>query len=99
MEIIVTILVGVFILILPGYVLSLAIFRKKKIDYIERLIVSFALSIAIVPLTVFHTNIVGVPITKLTIILQVIGIVLVSWMVIEAQEFFRKKKNEKETGK
>lgn len=91
MEILLTIITAIFVLFVPGFVLSLAFFPWKKIDLIERIALSFALSIAVVPLTVFYTNLLGLPITKLTIILQVVGIVLVSWLIIELKNMLKHK--------
>lgn len=47
---------GAFLLFLPGFVWSHAIFPRKEIDWAERVALSFGLSIAIVPLTVFWLN-------------------------------------------
>lgn len=47
---------SIFILFLPGYFWSFAFFNKGKIDLIERIALSFGLSIALVPLTVFYLN-------------------------------------------
>ena len=48
-----------YVLFLPGHFLTYAFFPKKDIDFIERLTLSFALSIAIVPLLVFYLNLIG----------------------------------------
>lgn len=45
-----------FLLFIPGFVWSHVIFPRKQIDWIERIALSFGLSIAIVPLTVFWLN-------------------------------------------
>ena len=47
---------SIFILFLPGYAWSFIFFKKGKIDLIERIALSFGLSIALVPLTVFYLN-------------------------------------------
>lgn len=47
---------SIFVLFLPGFALSYAFFRKKEIDMIERIALSFGLSIAVVPLMVFYLN-------------------------------------------
>jgi hypothetical protein len=44
---------AVFALFLPGFVWSFVFFRKREIDWVERIALAFGLSIAIVPLTVF----------------------------------------------
>lgn len=47
---------SVFILFLPGYAWSYVFFKKDEIDLIERIALSFGLSIALVPLIVFWLN-------------------------------------------
>jgi len=51
------IIVGsIYVLFLPGLVWSFVFFNKKEIDWIERIALSFGLSIALVPLSVFWMN-------------------------------------------
>ena len=52
--------------------------RKGEIDWIERIALSFALSIAVVPLVVFYLNLVGVRINVLNSFLSILGILGVS---------------------
>ncbi len=47
---------SVFVLFLPGLAWSFVFFKKGKIDIIERIALSFGLSIALVPLVVFWLN-------------------------------------------
>ena len=47
---------SVFILFVPGFAWSYVFFARKNIDWIERVALSFGLSIALVPLTVFWLN-------------------------------------------
>jgi len=47
---------SVFVLFLPGFVWSYVFFSKKELDNIERIALSFGLSIAMVPLAVFFSN-------------------------------------------
>ena len=47
---------GIVLLFLPGFVWSYVLFKEREIDFIERIILSFGLSIALVPLTVFILN-------------------------------------------
>lgn len=42
-----------YVLFLPGFVLSWVFFQGKQLDIIERILVSFALSTAAVPLLIF----------------------------------------------
>ena len=55
-EILRVILGSAFVLFLPGFVWSYVFFEKGKIDEIERIALSFGLSIALVPLAVFWLN-------------------------------------------
>jgi uncharacterized membrane protein len=43
----------VFILFLPGYAWSFVFFMRREIEWVERIAISFGLSIVLVPLTVF----------------------------------------------
>ncbi len=64
------------VLFLPGYTMSFLFF--KEIDLIERIALSFALSIAVVPLLMFYINLVGVKINTLNVFFVIAGIILVS---------------------
>ena len=73
---------GFYVLFLPGYFLTHLFFPKKLnnkegIDFIERLALSFALSIAIVPLIVFYLNLIGMKINTLSAFLTILGIMLI----------------------
>lgn len=65
--------------------------EKGSIDWIERLALSFALSIAVVPLVVFYLNLIGVKINLLNSFLTILGIIVVSSIIL----VFRIKKTEK----
>ena len=65
-----------YILFLPGLVLTFAFFGKKEIDIIERIALSFALSIAVVPLLVFYLNLIGMKIDVLNVILVVFLVIM-----------------------
>lgn len=67
---------SVFILFLPGLSLSFAFFKMGKIDLIERIALSFALSISVVPLLAFYMNLLGVPIRKESVIAETLIIIL-----------------------
>ncbi len=90
MNILITIVAAIFVLFLPGFVLSFAFFSKKTIDSIERLALSFALSIAVVPLVVFYTNLIGIRITMLTVIIQIILVILVATLIIVGKKLRKK---------
>ena len=47
---------SVYVLFLPGFILTYVFFRRREIDTIERIALSFGLSIAVVPLAIFSLN-------------------------------------------
>jgi uncharacterized membrane protein len=80
---------SVFVLFLPGLIISFIFFPKIKefdsknkdsgsIDWIERVALSFALSIAIVPLVVFYLNLAGVKINLFNSSLIIVGIIVIA---------------------
>ena len=71
----------VYILFLPGFVISIAFFNKKEMGLIERIALSFALSIAIVPLIVFYLNFAGMRIDALSVSLTVLGIIIAGGII------------------
>jgi uncharacterized membrane protein len=70
-----------YVLFLPGYIISFLFF--KKIDIIERITLSFALSIAIVPLVIFYLNLIGMKINLLSSILTIAGIIAISLLILK----------------
>jgi len=78
---------SIYVLFLPGFIITYLFFPKTKefeteekeaIDWIERIALSFALSIAIVPLAVFYLNLIGVKINLLNSFLTILGIIIIS---------------------
>ena len=65
---------AVYVLFVPGWVLSFAFFRRGRVDVIERVALSFALSIAVVPLVAFYLNLLGVRISRVNVVLEVAAI-------------------------
>jgi LPXTG-motif cell wall-anchored protein len=89
---------SVYVLFIPGFLISYIFFPKTKefegkgekdsIDWIERIALSFALSIAIVPLAVFYLNLVGVRINFLNSFLTVLGVLIISSGIL----YYKRKK-------
>jgi len=86
---------SVYVLFLPGFILSYLFFPKTRpfeedkekrekgaIDWIERIALSFALSIAVVPLSVFYLNLIGVKINLLNSFLTILGIIIVGSFIL-----------------
>jgi uncharacterized membrane protein len=84
---------SIFVLFLPGFIITYIFFPNQResspenhrlsgIDWIERIALSFALSIAIVPLAVFYLNLIGVKINLLNSFLTILGIILISGIIL-----------------
>jgi uncharacterized membrane protein len=71
-------LTALYLLFLPGFFVSFLFFARGATDIIERVALSFALSVAIVPLLVFYLNVVGVKIRTWTVIAEVAFVIIVS---------------------
>jgi uncharacterized membrane protein len=68
----------IFILFLPGFIWTFVLFSKRKIDWVERIALSFGFSVAVVPLTVFWLNwIFDMRITLLNTSLTVCALIVV----------------------
>jgi len=81
-EILRMILGAIFILFIPGYAMTLALFKEGELNKIERIALSFALSIATVPLALFYLNWgLGIKINLINLILIVLLIVISSLIV------------------
>ncbi len=85
---------SIYVLFLPGFVMSYLFFPKTKefdteddkgdgIDWLERIALSFALSIAVVPLAVFYLNLIGIKISLLNSSLTILGIIVLSGIAIK----------------
>lgn len=83
-----------YVLFLPGILVSFVLlpYEKKQISLLERVILSFALSISIVPLTVFYTNIFGVGMSFSNVLLVTLIICFASAIIIFVRSFIGKKK-------
>jgi uncharacterized membrane protein len=84
---------SIYVLFLPGFIISFIFFPRSKkfddksdehgaIDFIERIALSFALSIAIVPLAVFYLNLVGIKINLLNSFLTIAAIIIISIFIL-----------------
>jgi len=74
---------SIYILFLPGLVLSYVFFKKGEKDFIERIALSFALSIVIIPLLTFYFNLLfKVKINLLNVSLKVLAFTAVSSTIL-----------------
>ncbi len=79
MDIAKTVAGGLFLLIAPGLAWSYFFFARKRIDWIERLAISFGLSLALVPMAVFWLNwLAHMKITVLTVSATVLGLIAIA---------------------
>ncbi len=76
------IVASIFVLFLPGFFISFIFFDWNKIDVIERIALSFALSIAVVPLVAFYANLAGVPINNINVVTELIIILLITCIIL-----------------
>jgi uncharacterized membrane protein len=86
---------SVYVLFLPGLIISYIFFPSTKefdkkeeesdnsIDIIERIALSFALSIAVVPLVIFYLNLVGLKINLINSSLSILGIIIISLIILK----------------
>ena len=81
-EILRIILGAIVVLFIPGYAMTFALFKEREIDKIERITLSFALSIALVPLVLFYLNQgLGIRINLINLIVIILFIVIFSLTV------------------
>lgn len=83
---------SLYVLVIPGGVLTFIFFEKKEIDWLERIILSVALSVAVVPLTVFLLNLIGIKITTFNVIIEILWIIIFSliWIFFRKSGYFNK---------
>ncbi len=76
---IIRIIVGsIGLLFLPGYWITQCFFTDSEIDILERIALSFAFSISVVPLLVFYLNLMGIKITAMMVYLCVLALISLS---------------------
>jgi len=79
---------SVYSLFLPGFLMSHLFFPSRSMDTLERLALSFVLSISIVPLVIFYLNLVGIPISTISTftIIFIICILITVILVLKKKE-------------
>jgi len=84
---------SMFVLFLPGFALAELFFGKREIDAIERIALSFALSIAAVPLAMFYLNyLAGMKINRTNVALTVSEIIIISLVIKTLRRMFSSKR-------
>lgn len=92
---------SIYVLFIPGFIITYIFFPHTKefeekksekenpkgsVDWIERIALSFALSIAIVPLAVFYLNLIGLKINTLNSFLTILGILIISAIILRVRK-------------
>jgi uncharacterized membrane protein len=77
LNIFLTIISIILVFFLPGLVLSLLFFTRNEIEILERMALSIGLSIAVVPMIVFYGNLIGIKITKFSVIMEILALLSV----------------------
>jgi uncharacterized membrane protein len=67
-----------YVLFMPGFAMSFLFFNRGAIDIIERVALSFALSVAVVTLLAFYLNLVGVKIHFWSVFAEVAFVIIAS---------------------
>lgn len=80
---------SMFILYLPGYWVSRCFFRETEIDILERIALSFALAISVIPLLSFYLNLIGMKISTWNVFITA---TLVTCASVAYIHFFQEKK-------
>jgi len=98
------ILGSIFVLFIPGYSWSFVFFKKKDIDMIERVALSFGLSIALVPLLVFYLNFllhVKINLVNVSIVIGLLSVIPFLYLKFgkDKLKFGKKKKSQHKNSK
>lgn len=84
---------GMLTLFIPGYAMTLALFKDGEIDEIERIALSFTFSIATIPLILYYLNLTfKIGITLINLIIIDLLIVTIS-LVVRAYKNKQSEKN------
>lgn len=78
----------IYSLFLPGFMISHILFKVGKIGYVERGVLSFVLSISIIPLVIFYFNLAGVRITSFSTFFIILLTCVLSGVIV----YFKNKK-------
>lgn len=81
----------VYLLFLPGFVLSFFLTKEKHIASIERISLSIALSCTLTPIIVFYGYKTGLPINTLYISLEILFVLIISSLGLLIKGQIRKK--------
>lgn len=72
----------IVLLLLPWRWITKVLWKHNEIESTERIIVSFAFSLSVVPLLVFYANIIWIPVSEWLVIWVIVGIIGVCWLLL-----------------
>lgn len=81
-----TVFGAIYLLLLPGYFWSHVFWKTADIEVLERLVLSLALSIVLVPLFVLSLNKLGVKINALNILIETFALIAISIVIINSKK-------------
>lgn len=81
---------SVFVLFVPGLIISYLFFDKLEIEWLERVALSFALSISIVPLLVFYLNLLGMKMNVVNVSILIIVIDVISYIAYKYKQKWKR---------
>ena len=85
----------ILVFFLPGFAWTLVFFSRRQINIVERLALSFGLSIAIVTLTILALHkLVGVRITGFNSVLIILGITITPVVIYYLKKLVRRRSGE-----
>jgi len=83
----------ILIIFLPGFLMSLIIIPSgKAMNWMERILLSLGLSMALVPLVLFFVNMAGIKITPLSVSISVCAIITIEVFYLSTKFYFKKPK-------
>lgn len=82
-KIILSIVGGLFLLFAPGFAWSYIFFHQKELNWVERIVLSFGLSIVLMTLSVFAlSKITGMPINLISSLVIILSLIAVAVILI-----------------
>lgn len=76
-----------FAIFFPGFIISFIFYKRKTINFIKRLWLSFGISIIVVPIVILFAYVIGFPITIITVYLFALLIIVTSAIIITLQSW------------
>ena len=84
------ILGSIFVLVIPGFAWTFIFFDRDEIDGIERITLSFGLSMVLVPLVIFYSGYLGIKITLFNLSMAILCLTLIPFILYSERIFIKK---------